>query len=259
MSKPDYTDLGASYNNTRKADPFIAERLQTLAEMHAGGHYLDLGCGTGNYAMHFTEKGFRMVGVDPSETMLQQARANGSDLDWRLGSAESIPAEEGEFDGAIAMLTTHHWTDVQQGLKELRRVVKPGGRIVIFTSTPEQMKGYWLNHYFPTMMQLAMLQMSTKLSLHNLIKSAGMSVIGQENYTVTANLQDHFLYVGKHNPELYFDEKIRKGISSFSMAAAEELESGLTQLSDDIDRGQFWKFKQRYENRGGDYMFMVCG
>ena len=105
-----------------------------------------------------------------------------------------------------------------------------------------------------------MLQMPTYLAIQTAARSAGIEFLGKQNYSVSTKLQDHFLYVGKHNPEVYFDENVRAGISSFSLLAnAGEVERWLTQLSDDIDRGQFWKFKQRYENRGGDYVFLVCG
>jgi hypothetical protein len=46
----------------------------------------------------------------------------------------------------IGSLTIHHWTDLKSGFSKLNKVLKPNGRIVIFTSTPKQMIGYWLNH-----------------------------------------------------------------------------------------------------------------
>jgi ubiquinone/menaquinone biosynthesis C-methylase UbiE len=260
LSDNHYNTIGAGYNSTRKADPEIADTMQALLECEVGKTYLDIGCGTGNYTSLLSERGFRFIGIDPSSYMLSQAKMRNDSIEWREGAAEGIPAADGEFDGAMATLTVHHWEDMHLGFKELRRVVKPGGRIVIFTSTPEQMRGYWLNHYFPNMMQASMLQMPTYLAIQTAARSAGIEFLGKQNYTVSTKLQDHFLYVGKHNPEVYFDESVRAGISSFALLAnSGEVERGLTQLSDDIDRGQFWKFKQRYENRGGDYVFLVCG
>lgn len=259
LSESHYNTIGAGYNSTRKADPEIADTIQTLLQSEAGKTYLDIGCGTGNYTSLFTERGYKFIGIDPSSYMLSEAKIRSQHIEWREGAAESIPAAEGEFDGAIAVLTLHHWADLHLGFKELRRVVKPGGRIVVFTSTPDQMRGYWLNHYFPQMMQASMLQMPTYLAVQTAVRSAGMNVVEKHVYSVSTKLQDQFLYIGKHNPELYFDEAVRAGISSFSLLAnAAEVEQGLTQLSDDIDRGQFWKFKQRYENKGGDYLYVVC-
>ena len=177
MSDNHYNTIGASYNNTRKADPEIADTLQALLECEVGKTYLDIGCGTGNYTSLFAERGFRFIGVDPSTYMLSQAKMRNDSIEWREGAAEGIPAVDGEFDGAIATLTVHHWEDMHLGFKELRRVVKPGGRIVIFTSTPEQMRGYWLNHYFPNMMQASMLQMPTYLAIQTAARSAGIDQV----------------------------------------------------------------------------------
>jgi len=64
--KAKYDDIGISYNETRSADPHIAERLLKNLNPKANGLYLDIGCGTGNYTNTFQEKGFNFIGMDPS-------------------------------------------------------------------------------------------------------------------------------------------------------------------------------------------------
>ena len=81
--------------------------------------------------------------------MLEKAKRKNNKTDWKIGTAENARLSGNFVNGIIGLLTIHHWTDLIRAFSELNRVLKPSGRIVIFTSTPEQMKGYWLNHYFP--------------------------------------------------------------------------------------------------------------
>ena len=72
------------------------------------------------------------------------------------------------------------------------------------------------------------------------------------------DLKDLFLQSGKHNPELYFNENVRKGISTFALLNnKEEVDKGLLQLRSDIDSGKFESLKKQYENDLGDYCFVV--
>jgi len=84
--------------------------------------------------------------------MLSKARKKSPDISWRQGDAKKLPAENNSFDGAICTLATHHIKNIKQAYLEAFRVIKEG-KFVIFTSTPEQMKQYWLWEYFPKMME----------------------------------------------------------------------------------------------------------
>src|SRR5690606_17469052 len=134
-----------------------------------------------------------------------------------------------------ASLTIHHWTNLEKGIAELSRVLKTKGRIVIFTSTPEQMKGYWLNHYFPKMLSASIIQMPALERIKSAMEASGIGISETEKYHVKPDLKDKFLYCGKHDPEIYLDKNIRAGISSFaSLANHTEAESGLSKLREDI-------------------------
>jgi SAM-dependent methyltransferase len=219
--------------------------------------YLDIGCGTGNYTIALTDKGFKFYGIDPSDEMLGAARSRTTDVQWLYGKAEAIPMDDNSCDGAIATLTIHHWEDIGKGFSELARVLRPGSKLVLFTATPEQMETYWLNYYFPEMLRVSASKMPTFEAIRALAEQAGLEIKTTEKYFVH-HLQDHFLYVGKDNPELYFDERIREGISSFAaFSAIDEVNAGLTQLRSDIESGIFNEIKQRYEDGAGDYLFIA--
>ncbi len=252
-----YNSIGLGYNSTRQADPYIADKLfQFLSPQH-DGLYIDIGCGTGNYTIALADRGLNFYGAEPSEKMLNIARSRYGSVNWFLGQAEQIPLDGNLFDGAIATLTIHHWTDIKKALKEIHRVLKKDAKMVFFTATPEQMKGYWLNHYFPKMLEDSILQMPSFNMINDALAEAGFIITEIEKYFIQDDLKDHFLYVGKNRPGLYLDEEIRKGISSFSaLANAEEVSRGLSQLESDINLNKFEDIKMEFDNDSGDYLFI---
>ena len=257
--KAKYDRIGVNYDQTRKADPFIASRLLFHLQPHLEGIYLDIGCGTGNYTHELQKDGFRFIGIDPSLEMLEKARMRNSEIDWRMGSAENTGLSDNQLDGIVASLTLHHWNNLENGFAELNRILKQNGTLVIFTATPTQMQGYWLNRYFPEMLKDAIRQLPPKKSIEEGLANSGFKIIGTEAYFIQPDLQDKFLYCGKQNPELYFDPRIRNGISSFAdLARQKEVEQGLLKLQKDIDSGAIHEVIQSYQNDMGDYIFVTA-
>ncbi|WP_342329003.1 class I SAM-dependent methyltransferase [Pedobacter sp. FW305-3-2-15-E-R2A2] len=253
-----YHQTGQTYNTTRTADPLITERLSALTGNKKNDKILDVGCGTGNYTLELAATGLQMFGTDPSDQMLKIAEENVSPVIWKKGYAEKIDFPDAMFDGAIATLTIHHWLDLAKALKELYRVLKAGSNLVIFTSTSEQMRNYWLHHYFPKMMSSAMNQMPSFSKIWEYGTDAGFEITRTEKYFVAAELEDLFLYSGKRKPEMYLDPEIRKGISSFSdLAQADEISSGLELLERDIKSQKINIVRDRFDDRMGDYLFIV--
>lgn len=258
MPTPIYNAIGTEYNNTRVADPVIAEKLQSLLQPKDGGIYLDIGCGTGNYLRALSDIGVRFVGIDPSEVMLKQARSNNPGTTFICAGAEDLPVESDYFDGGMGTFTLHHWDDMQRGLGEVCRVLKPGGRFVFFSFTPEQVNGYWLTHYFPQMMKVSGEVIPDMPTMANMFELAGFTNIHTEKYFVHEELTDHFLYSNKHKPEQYLLPEVRNNASSFRIYSdPAEIESGLKQLEIDIRSGGIRSVMKRYENDLGDYLFYI--
>jgi SAM-dependent methyltransferase len=253
-----YDKIGINYNQSRKADPHLVSRLQHFLTPKPGGKYLDIGCGTGNYTVKIHQEGISFTGVDPSAYMLEKARARSQAIEWLQGKAEELPLSDKSVDGIIASLTLHHWDSLEKGFSESFRVLQTGSRIVIFTSTPAQMEGYWLNHYFPAMLKDSIEQMPDLELVESALSNNGFLVKHTEKYFIQPDLQDHFLYVGKHRPHLYLDAQIRQGISSFSALANQaEVKAGLQQLEEDIASGAVQQHIESYENDLGDYLLWL--
>ncbi len=256
METPIYNTIGSTYNSTRRADPYITSRMTALLQPNAHELYLDLGCGTGNYLRAMLNQGFRFYGVDPSDTMLARARENCAGTTILQGVAEAIPFDEAFFDGAMVMFTLHHWTDQQQGIRELGRVIKPGGRLVLLSFSAEQMDQYWLNHYFPEMIYRSGRLVPDVAGMIAMFEQAGFTAVETENYFIREDLEDHFLYSNKYRPEQYLNPEVRAGISSFAaFSTPDEVEQGLQRLEADIRSGAITEIIQLYENTLGDYIF----
>jgi hypothetical protein len=85
-----------------------------------------------------------------------------------------------------------------------------------------------------------------------------MPKVKTEPYFVQDDLQDIFLQAGKFNPEVYFNEDVRKGISSFAaLSNNREVQVGLKKLKKDLEDGRFTEIRDAYESSTGDYIFVV--
>lgn len=253
-----YDHIGIGYNTTRKADPYLAERIYALLKPQPAAHYLDIGSGTGNYTFALAEKGIMLTGVEPSDTMRSVAMQKYPGIRWLKGSSEAIPSPDHTFHGILATLTIHHWPNLTRSFLELDRVLVPHGKMVIFTSTPDQMKGYWLNHYFPLMMKVSMETMPSLQDLEDAMVGTRLTISQIETYEIQDDLQDCFLYIGKNKPGIYFDDRIRNGISSFAvLSTPSEVSQGLTRLRADLESNAFDRCTSLFKNTGGDYLF-IC-
>ncbi|MEZ4982521.1 MAG: class I SAM-dependent methyltransferase [Saprospiraceae bacterium] len=256
-----YDRIGNNYNQTRKADPLLVDKLFNLLDAKPGQTCLDVGCGTGNYTKAMAAKGLEMTGIDPSSKMLEKTSLgeSSSDVCWMQGRAEELPFMDGIFHKAICTLTIHHWDSLEKGFSEVFRVLIPGGKLVLFTSTPQQMEGYWLQNYFPKMMKKSLQQMPSENHVLEALNLAGFKNFNREPYFIRKDQIDLFLYAGKERPELYLDENVRNGISSFSdLANQEEVKNGLKQLRKDLESGEWTAIQDRFKNEMGDYLFLIA-
>jgi demethylmenaquinone methyltransferase/2-methoxy-6-polyprenyl-1,4-benzoquinol methylase len=111
-------------------------RATVDATVHDGDHVLDACCGTGDLAVAARKAGARhVVGLDFSERMLEQARRKAPDLEWVQGDVLSLPFEAATFDAAVVGFGVRNVEDLERGLRELRRVLQPGGRLGILEIT----------------------------------------------------------------------------------------------------------------------------
>jgi 2-polyprenyl-3-methyl-5-hydroxy-6-metoxy-1,4-benzoquinol methylase len=109
-----------------------------------GQRLLDVGCGTGEQLLAMARRGYEVAGLDGSAEMLQHARAANPGVTLELGDVEHLPYADGSFDVALCVEVLRYLPQEAPVLREMARVLKPGG-ICVATATPLlNLNGYWL-------------------------------------------------------------------------------------------------------------------
>lgn len=252
-----YDSIGKTYDVTRRSDPRLVSEIVRLLDIKENAEILDIGCGTGNYTFALQKLGFNLVGLDISREMLDKAATKSQDIQWILGDARTLAGINQTFDACTCILATHHIQSLSSLFSSIYRVLKPGGAFLIFTATPTQMKHYWLNHYFPTIIPDTVKCLVEYSELENLLSEQSFERIESSPFFIDKYFQDLFLHAGKYRPEIYLDPIVRAGISTFALNTNDhELNQGLTKLSQDIKNGNINTIIANYENDLGDYLLV---
>jgi demethylmenaquinone methyltransferase/2-methoxy-6-polyprenyl-1,4-benzoquinol methylase len=99
---------------------------------------LDVATGTGDLAIELRRRGADVVGVDFSEGMLEIARKKAPGIEFRTGNALALDFPDNEFDAATVGFGARNFDDLDRGLSEMARVVRPGGKVVVLEITNPQ-------------------------------------------------------------------------------------------------------------------------
>jgi demethylmenaquinone methyltransferase/2-methoxy-6-polyprenyl-1,4-benzoquinol methylase len=110
-------------------------RATVAAVVAPGDRVLDACCVTGDLALAAARAGGRVTGLDFSERMLDRARRKSTAVEWVLGDVTALPFADAGFDAATVGFGVRNLQDLERGLGELRRVLRPGGRLGILEIT----------------------------------------------------------------------------------------------------------------------------
>jgi demethylmenaquinone methyltransferase/2-methoxy-6-polyprenyl-1,4-benzoquinol methylase len=117
------------------------ERAADMAALAPGGRALDVATGTGDLALELSERvgpSGEVIGSDFSERMLELARAKAPQIRFETANALDLPYDDDSFDAATVGFGARNFSDLPQGLREMTRVVRPGGRVVVLEITTPQ-------------------------------------------------------------------------------------------------------------------------
>jgi demethylmenaquinone methyltransferase/2-methoxy-6-polyprenyl-1,4-benzoquinol methylase len=110
-------------------------RLAARADVRPGDSVLDACCGTGDLAIEAERAGGRVTGLDFSEKMLERARRKSATVEWVRGNVLELPFADASFDAATVGFGIRNVEDLEAGLRELARVLRPGGRLACLEIT----------------------------------------------------------------------------------------------------------------------------
>jgi demethylmenaquinone methyltransferase/2-methoxy-6-polyprenyl-1,4-benzoquinol methylase len=139
------------------------ERAADLAALRPGDRALDVATGTGDLALALARRvgpDGEVVGSDFSEGMLERARRKDGGVRWEWGDALALPYRDGEFAAATVGFGARNFSDLERGLAEMARVVRPGGRVVVLEITTPRRPPLstffrvWFDHVVPLLGRL---------------------------------------------------------------------------------------------------------
>ena len=129
-----YEELWARLPDDLAPPDYELRRRFLLRELHPGDRVLDLGSGSGEFTAEIATAGGWVVGAEVAEAALARARAQHPGLEFRLVPLDGpLPFEDGTFDLVWASEVIEHVADTARWLSEVRRVLVPGGRLLVTT------------------------------------------------------------------------------------------------------------------------------
>jgi SAM-dependent methyltransferase len=219
-SVAEYDKIGAGYAAVRRPDP----RLATIIEDALGdaATFLNVGAGSGSYESNDRD----VTALEPALVMLAQHGGR-----RRVqGVAEAIPFPDAAFDAAMAILTVHHWTDLDAGLAELRRVAR---RQVVFTWDPEFHPELWIvSDYVPAIGVMERARFTSIDHVADVLRARTVRA-----FEIPHDFTDGFQAAYWRRPEAYLDPQTRAASSTFAVLPAEDVEPGIERLRRDLASG----------------------
>lgn len=224
---PVYDRIGSDYNRTRRPDRRVAAAIsRTLGDARS---VINVGAGTGAYEP--TDR--QVTAVEPSAVMLAQRPAGAAPAVH--ASAEDLPFPDGAFDAAIAILSDHHWTDRDRGLRELRRVAS--SRVVLLNADPAKAEAFWLTRdYLPGFLDLIPAPMLVPGAWRASFE-AQLGPITIQPVPIPHGCTDGFYPAYWRRPHAYLDPAIRHGTSVFARLDPDATDHGLAALDTDLRQG----------------------
>ncbi|MGE0059362.1 MAG: class I SAM-dependent methyltransferase [Dehalococcoidia bacterium] len=231
---PVYEDIGKDYNANRRADPRVVHQLIDLLALPPYALVADVGAGTGNYSSALVEAGYRVVAMDPSLRMLQQASP---DLRRLASGAQAVPLRDASVDGLVSTMTLQHLRPlIGEAAREMRRVLRDGPAVLLVVD-PREAQPFWFADYFPAIRARMFDSYAPLSEIEAHFRAAGFTRFEVTPFPLPADFSDMNMHSGWNRPEIYLDAHFRQNMSPFALASEDEIRSGVEKLQRDLDSG----------------------
>jgi len=218
-----YSVIGTGYSTYRRPDPHIQAAIE--AAFGDAQTIINVGAGAGSYEPIDR----RVTAIEPSAAMRAQRPAHlATAID---ATAENLPFADDTFDAALASFTVHQWSDLNAGLRELRRVTI--GPVVILTCDPAALDRFWLSDYAPEVI-------ATEASRYPSIAAIADALGGDVDVSsipIPLQCTDGFSEAYYGRPEALLDPGARLANSAWSFVDAAVGERFERSLRADLDDG----------------------
>jgi ubiquinone/menaquinone biosynthesis C-methylase UbiE len=222
----DYAGLAEQYAQHRRVHPEVLRDLLQEGAIDARSRVLEVGCGTGNYALALESAvGCQCWGVDPSEEMLAEARGRTDGVLFQVGRAEQLQFSSGFFYLVFSVDVIHHLEDIAHYFQEACRVLKPGGRICTVTDSEWIIRHRQpLAVYFPESVAVDLARYPRLAELRDLMEEAGFAELCERTVEFPYELRD---------AQAYRD----RAFSSLHLIGEEDWRRGLRHMEWDLESG----------------------
>ncbi len=230
-----YADPAAAsrYNAARhlpeETKAFWMDSLKAVLPEVPVGRCLDLGCGTGRFTAVLAQTfACPVVGVEPSVAMLAVARAEAiPEVEWKQGSAEDIPLESGSVRLVFMSQVFHHLNKPQEALREIHRVLTPGGSLIIRNGTAENNEETEWLQCFPKALAFDARRIPTRDALEETVCRRPFELVTRQTFRqlFAASYRDYYAKVGQRGLSSLIaisDEAFARGMERFKVWADEQ-------------------------------------
>jgi SAM-dependent methyltransferase len=241
----DYERIGIGYSQIRRPDPRLALRIaEAIGDAQ---RVVNVGAGPGSYE----PPDRTVVAVEPSSVMLEQH----PDLNRVQARAEALPFADARFDAAMAVMTVHHWEDLDRGLREMRRVSR---RQIVFTWDPDHDRELWIvTEYFPDLRRIERARFPPIDRLVEVLDAH--SVVPFE---IPFDFADGYQPAFWRRPEAYLDPQVRAASSTFTQLPDDVVTPAIERLRADLSSGAWTARHQdllRLDQVDYGYRMIVAG
>lgn len=219
----DYGTIGMGYRSYRQPEPAFEAVIAT--HLGSARTVVNVGAGAGSYEPTDRE----VTPVEPSATMRAQRPDHLSPA--VPATAESLPFADDSFDAAMTTFSVHQWSDLDQGLRELRRVSR--GPVLVMTCDPTEVQEYWLNDYAPEVLATEARRYPPLSRIADVLGGTVTTV----RLPIPLRCRDGFgeAYYGR--PEALLDPGARQANSAWSFVSPHVAERAVEALRADLASG----------------------
>lgn len=195
------------------------------------GVIVDVGAGTGRFARPLAElAGRAVVAVEPSHGMRAERADAEADLVWVAGSAEALPLVTGSV-GLVWSAYTTHYLDLPRAASEIERVLRPGGRALVWNAFPDVFDDMEWFRWFPSARAIDEDRMPSAATVRQALDSAGLTFAARTDHRMLmapdlASLADRLAHRSISTLRLISDHEFDDGLRRLRAAAATQGDTG---------------------------------
>ncbi|EAL65475.1 hypothetical protein DDB_G0283975 [Dictyostelium discoideum AX4] len=224
-----------NYNVYRQPEPEISNLIhKAFGESKS---ILNVGAGAGSYEPKQGENGYTITAVEPSASMRElRPKEFSVAID---AFVENLPFNNNQFEASMSTFSIHQWSNIEAGLKEMRRVTK--NQVILLTCDPKLVQDFWLNEYAPGVLGAEAKRYPTieKIS----------EFLGGEIEVISIPLpllcKDGFNEAYYGRPEMFLNPSARGSCSAWTFVDEPTRQSYLNHLKNDLESGEWDK---KYSN-----------